>query len=110
MFRKILISIIVVVVISIVYFFPEKGDGPIEYAGRFFITSVTSVVVYFLIIMFYKVLFPFADDNLPLTGSADGILAIFMDKNDTDVHLFSYSSMSRAKSGQSRLHFVQHYF
>ena len=110
MFKKVLISIIVLVVISTVYFFPAEDDGPFNYAGPIFINSIAGVFAYFLIIMFYRNIFPNAVENLSPKGSADGILAIFMDKNNKDLHLFSYNSISRAKSGQSRLHLVQHYF
>jgi hypothetical protein len=107
MFRKILIFFIVLAIVTGIFFFPGKGD---EYVGYLIFTSVIGLFLYYLIMMIYKFIFPFSPSNLAPQGSADGVLAIFMDKNEKDIHLFSYNSTSRVKTGESRLHLVQHYF
>ena len=81
-----------------------------EYLGAFIFIAVVGVFLYYLIKILFKAFFPSSNLSLPPKGSADGILEIFIDRNETDIHLFSYNSISQVKTGGGRLHLVQHYF
>src|SRR4051812_6704230 len=81
-----------------------------EYLGAIIFISVPCILLYFLFKVLFRSFFPSSTLSLPSKGSASGILEIFIDENGNDIHLFSYASISRVKSGGSRLHLVQHYF
>ena len=47
---------------------------------------------------------------MELSEWASGVQEVYMDVNQKDIHLFTYHKISRAKTGESTLHLLQHYF
>jgi hypothetical protein len=81
-----------------------------EYFGAAMFIIVSGLFLFFLFRMLFKAFFPSSSFSLPAKGTADGILEIFVDRNEKDFHVFSYNSISQVKTGGGHLHFVQHYF
>ena len=81
-----------------------------EYFGAAIFIVVSGLFLFFLFRMLFRMFFPSSPLSLPAKGTADGILEIFVDRNEKDFHVFSYHSISQVKTGGGRLHLVQHYF
>lgn len=81
-----------------------------EYFGAAIFIIVCGLFLFFLFRLLFRTFFPSSSFSLPAKGTADGILQIFVDRNENDFHVFSYNSISQVKTGGGRLHLVQHYF
>ena len=80
-----------------------------EYFGAAIFIIVCGLFLFFLFRMLFRIFFPSSSFSLPGKGTADGVLVIFVDRNESDFHVFSYHSISQVKTGGGRRHLVQHY-
>ena len=81
-----------------------------EYFGAAIFIIVCGLLLFFLFRVVIRIFFPSSSFAMPAKGTADGILEMFVDRNEKDFHVFSYHSISQVKTGGGRLHLVQHYF